>query len=89
MDISEKDTSREHVEDLILQNRTLDALIKGLSGDIEILKVDTSKQWTPADIVRLTMQLNIMNDKKVRNLASINAIIKKNKEQDEIQNENL
>lgn len=71
---------REEVEDLILQNKTLDALIKGLTGDIEIFKKDKEHGWTPADIVRFTMQLNIMRDKKVRNLAAINVIIKKQRE---------
>lgn len=90
MNILEKDTSREHVEDLILQNKTLDALIKGLSDDIDVFKADTTKQWTPADIVRFTMQLNIMKDKKVRNLASINALIEKHKkERDKMQNKIL
>lgn len=71
------EVDRELVDDLILQNKTLDALIKGLSGDIEIFKNDTHSKWTPADIVRFTMQLNIMHDKKKRNLAAINEIIKK------------
>lgn len=76
MRAEEKETNRELVEDLILQNKTLDALIKGLSADIETFKQDTEERWTPADIVRFTMQLNIMKDKKTRNLASINKIIK-------------
>lgn len=76
MRAEEKETNRELVEDLILQNETLDALIKGLSADIETFKQDTEGEWTPADIVRFTMQLNIMKDKKTRNLASINKIIK-------------
>ena len=68
--------SQEVVEDLILQNKTLEALIKGLTGDIEIFKNDQEGRWTPVDIVRFTMQLNIMKDKKMRNLASINEIVK-------------
>ncbi len=71
------DIDRELVDDLILQNKTLDALIKGLTGDIEIFKNDKHSKWTPADIVRFTMQLNIMHDKKKRNLTAINEIIKK------------
>ena len=70
---------RELVEDLILQNKTLDALIKGLTGDIEIFKNDKEGRWTPADIVRFTMQLNIMKSKKTRNLAAINELVKKHK----------
>ncbi len=73
----QKDTERELVEDLVLQNRTLDALIKGLTEDIETFKKDIGGQWTPADIVRFTMQLNVMKSKKNRNLGAINDIIKK------------
>lgn len=69
-------TERDYVEDLILQNKTLDALIKGLTDDIETFKNDKEAKWTPADIVRFTMQLNIMKDKKARNLAEINKLIK-------------
>lgn len=67
---------RDFIEELILQNKTLDALIKGLNEDIETFK--TAKEGAPsaADIVRFTMQLNIMKDKKARNLAEINKIIK-------------
>lgn len=66
------------VEDLILQNKTLDALIKGLTADLETFKQNNGGRWTPADTVRFTMQLNIMRDKKSRNLTSINDIIKRN-----------
>ena len=77
---AKNEEDRELVEDLILQNKTMDALIKGLTGDIDIFKNDKGGVWTPTDIVRFTMQLNIMKDKKARNLASINEIIKKHKE---------
>lgn len=82
MDLTENINAKERelVEDLILQNRTLEALIKGLIGDIEIFKNDNESKWTPADIVRFTMQLNIMKDKKIRNLASINRIIKEHQD---------
>jgi hypothetical protein len=62
-------------EDLILQNRTLEALIRGLEGDIEIFKNDNKGEWTPSDIVRFTMQLNVMRDKIDRNSKSINDMI--------------
>lgn len=75
MPIIEDEAGRETVDDLILQNKTLDALIKGLEGDIEIFKKDNEGKWTPTDIVRFTMQLNVMRDKKKRNLAAINEII--------------
>ena len=77
---SQNETGEELIEDLLLQNRTLEALIKGLTADIEIFKKDTEHKWTPADMVRFTMQLNIMKSKKERNLAAINEIIKKRKE---------
>jgi hypothetical protein len=74
------DASRETVEDLILQNKTLDALIKGLNEDLETFKHYNEGKGSPADAVRFTMQLNIMKDKKARNLAAINEIIKQHKE---------
>ncbi len=80
-DSSLNTTERELIDDLILQNKTLDALIKGLTNDIEIFKNDEEKKWTPADIVRFTMQLNIMKDKKARNLTAINNIIKEHRKQ--------
>lgn len=69
-------TERELIDDLILQNKTLDALIKGLLDDIETFKKESAKNNTAPDVVRFTMQLNIMKDKKARNLAAINTIIK-------------
>ena len=80
MAIAEKQKEQEHLDDLYLQNQTLDALIKGLTGDIEIFKKNEDGVWKPADIVRFTMQLNIMRDKKKRNLEAIEAILKKQKE---------
>ena len=74
---SQDEIERELVEDLILQNKTLEALIKGLTDDIEIFKKDTEGRWTPVDMVRFTMQLNIMKSKKARNLSAINEIIKR------------
>lgn len=73
----EKMNLREAAEDLILQNQTLEALIKGLEGDIEIFKHDEEGKWTPADIVRFTMQLNIMKDKIARNSKAINDLVTK------------
>jgi hypothetical protein len=75
------DAGRETVEDLILQNKTLDALIKGLMADLETFKKYNEGGGSPADTVRFTMQLNIMKDKKSRNLAAINDIIKQHKEE--------
>ncbi len=69
-------TDRELIDDLILKNRTMDALIKGLTDDIEIFKKAKGGNGSAPDIVRFTMQLNIMKDKKARNLVAINKIIK-------------
>ena len=80
MDTSEKDSGRELVEDLILQNKTLDALIKGLTEDIEIFKTTPGEHRSAPDIVRFTIQLNVMKDKKTRNLQAINNIIKQERE---------
>lgn len=74
-------TERELIDDLILQNKTMDALIKGLEEDIQTFKSESSEANTAPDVVRFTMQLNIMKDKKARNLTEINEIIKKDKQQ--------
>ncbi len=74
--MTQEEQEREAIEDLILQNATLDALIKGLTTDIETFKEDKTGKWAPTDIVRFSMQLNIMKDKKARNLKAINEIVK-------------
>lgn len=71
---------REAVEDLILQNETINALMKGLLDDLETFKKANEGKGSPPDTVRFTMQLNILKDKKARNLAAINEIIKRHKE---------
>jgi hypothetical protein len=73
--MEEELTPLEKREELVLQNQTLEALIKGLEGDIEIFKNDNEGKWTPADIVRFTMQLNVMKDKIERNSKAINDLI--------------
>jgi hypothetical protein len=79
-------TLREAAEDIILQNQTLEALIKGLEGDIEIFKKDEEGKWTPADIVRFTMQLNIMRDKIQRNSEAINDLLTRHMKEQAEQN---
>lgn len=74
-------TERELIDDLILQNKTMDALIKGLEEDIQTFKNESSEANKAPDVVRFTMQLNIMKDKKARNLTEINEIIKKDKQE--------
>jgi hypothetical protein len=73
--MEEELTPQEKREELVLQNQTLEALIKGLEGDIEIFKDDNNGTWTPSDIVRFTMQLNIMKDKIERNSKAINDLL--------------
>ena len=68
---------RELIEDLILQNKTLDALIKGISEDIETFKQSNNGDGSPFDVVRFTIQLNAMKSKKMRNLDAINQLVKK------------
>lgn len=68
---------QDQLEDLILQSKTLDALIKGLTGDIEIFKKNEEGTWKPADIVRFTVQLNVMKSKKQRVLEEIERRTKK------------
>ncbi len=77
MAIAEKQKVQEELDDLYLQNQTLDALIKGLTGDIEIFKKNEEGVWKPADIVRFTMQLNVMKEKKKRVLEMIQSISQK------------
>lgn len=78
--VSEHD--REAVEELLLENKTINALIKGLEDDLETFKRE-KEAWTPSDTVRFTMQLNILNEKKKRNLASINELVKKHESREE------
>jgi hypothetical protein len=75
---------REVIDDLVLQNETMDALIKGLSGDIEFFKKEPGIYGGAPNIVRFTMQLNIMRDKKARNLSAINRIVKSHTEQNSL-----
>lgn len=75
------DEDRAIVDDLIFENKTINALIKGLLEDLETFEKANGGKGSPSDTVRFTMQLNILKDKKSRNLAAINDIIKRNKEQ--------
>lgn len=66
----------EKVEELVFENKNINALIKGVEVDLETLKQeDVEKGGRAADIVRFTIELNILNDKKRRNLAAINSIV--------------
>ena len=71
-------TSKQLVEELIFENKTINALIKGLEGDIEIFKKANGEGGSAPDIMRFTMQLNILKDKERRNLSAINELVKKN-----------
>lgn len=65
------------IEDLVFENKTIHALIKGLEEDIETFKGANDGKGSPQDIVRFTMQLNILKAKEKRNLEAINELIKK------------
>jgi hypothetical protein len=70
----------ENVEDLVFENKNINALIKGVEEDLETLKrEDIEKGGRAADIVRFTIELNILQDKKRRNLEAINQIIESRK----------
>ena len=84
--ITPETTSRELVEELIFENETINALMKGLSDDIETFKNKKGEEGSAADIVRFTMQLNILKDKKARNLDAINQLVKKNASEQNLDN---
>lgn len=65
----------ETVEDLVFENKNINALIKGVEEDIETLKGENADGSKASDIVRFTIELNILRDKRERNLAAINKII--------------
>ena len=64
------------IEDLVFENKTINALIKGLEEDIETFKKENEGKGNASDIVRFTMQLNILKSKEKRNLEAINELIK-------------
>lgn len=72
-------TSKEKVEDLIFENKNINALIKGVEADLETLQKENVNKSRAGDIVRFTIELNILKDKKTRNLAAINELIKRSK----------
>ncbi|MBP6888260.1 MAG: hypothetical protein KBC21_01010 [Candidatus Pacebacteria bacterium] len=68
----------EEAEELVFENKNINALIKGVETDLETLKKENETTGgRSADIVRFTIELNILQDKKRRNLAAINQLIKK------------
>lgn len=66
---------KENIEDLVFENKNINALIKGVEEDIETLKGENADGSKASDIVRFTIELNILRDKRARNLATINRII--------------
>ncbi len=80
--MSEEDkesTQKEKVEELIFENKNINALIKGVETDLEILQKENINKSRAADIVRFTIELNILKDKKDRNLKAINKIVEAKK----------
>ncbi len=69
----------ETAEELIFENKNINALIKGVEGDIETLKGENADGSKASDIVRFTIELNILRDKRERNLKAINRIIESRK----------
>ncbi len=80
--MSEEDkesTQKEKVEELIFENKNINALIKGVEADLALLQKENVNKERAGDIVRFTIELNILNDKKARNLRAINKIIESKK----------
>lgn len=71
----EAKTSHEIVEELVFENKNINALIKGVEDDIETLKNENTAGTKAADIVRFNIELNILRDKRERNLRAINRMI--------------
>ena len=70
-------TPEQKIEDLIFENKNINALIKGVEADLETLQKENINKSRAGDIVRFTIELNILHDKKKRNLEAINRIIAK------------
>ncbi len=80
MNDAQKEVSpEEKVQDLIFENKNINALIKGVETDLEILQKENVNKSRASDIVRFTIELNILKDKKDRNLRAINKIIESKK----------
>ena len=78
-EVTEED--RTYIDELIFENKNINALIKGVEEDLELLKKeDEEVGGKSGDIVRFTIELNILHDKKRRNVESINSLIQKNKQ---------
>jgi hypothetical protein len=80
--MSEEDkesTQKEKVEELIFENKNINALIKGVEVDLALLQKENVNKERAGDIVRFTIELNILKDKKARNLRAINKIIESKK----------
>ena len=69
----------EDIQQLLLDNKTIEALTEGVERDIAILQKESTPE-SKSKVVQLTVQLNVLKDKKSRNLAKINALVEKNKD---------
>jgi hypothetical protein len=69
----------EKVEELVFENKNINALIKGVEADLILLQQENINKGRAGDIVRFTIELNILKDKKDRNLKAINRIIESKK----------
>lgn len=80
MNEAQKEVSpEEKVEDLVFENKNINALIKGVEADLVLLQKENINKSRAGDIVRFTIELNILKDKKDRNLKAINKIIESKK----------
>lgn len=79
--INSEISDAEKVRQLLIDNNTIIALTKGVLTDISIFE-KTNTPESISSIMRLNVQLGVLNDKKNRNLRAINEIIQRQKEQD-------
>ena len=75
-----KVSDAESVQQLLVDNNTIVALTKGVLADIAIFE-KTNTEESVSSIMRLHVQLGVLNDRKNRNLQAINEIIQRQKDQ--------
>lgn len=73
-DEPKRKATSESIQELLIDNNTLNALVKGVLIDIEIFK-KTNTPESISSIMRLNLQLEVLNNKKERNLKKITEIL--------------
>ena len=71
----------EKIKQLLVDNNTIVALTKGVLADIAIFEKSNTPE-SVSSIMRLNVQLGVLNDRKNRNLQAINEIIQRQKDRD-------